>query len=124
MANAGETRGCNVKVQHIRPKYANLRTWCEDPQNVYIGRAGVVFIDGQRYPKQASVWANPFKIDKESMTRKEVCARYEAHIQEKLESDPDLVLALLGLKGKQLGCWCVPEACHGDVLVRLIAQYD
>ena len=23
------------------------------------------------------------------------------------------------LKGKQLGCWCKPGVCHGDVLVKL-----
>ena len=23
------------------------------------------------------------------------------------------------LRGKTLGCWCAPLACHGDVLVRL-----
>ena len=28
------------------------------------------------------------------------------------------------LKGKSLGCWCKPEACHGDVLVRLLAEYN
>ena len=24
------------------------------------------------------------------------------------------------LKGKNLGCWCYPEKCHGDVLIELI----
>lgn len=24
------------------------------------------------------------------------------------------------LEGKNLGCWCKPEACHGDILVELI----
>jgi hypothetical protein len=23
------------------------------------------------------------------------------------------------LKGKKLGCWCKPNACHGDVLAEL-----
>jgi hypothetical protein len=23
------------------------------------------------------------------------------------------------LKGKVLGCWCKPDACHGDVLAEL-----
>lgn len=26
------------------------------------------------------------------------------------------------LKGKILGCWCTPEACHGDVLVEMINE--
>jgi len=24
------------------------------------------------------------------------------------------------LRGKTLGCWCKPEACHGDVLLELL----
>jgi hypothetical protein len=24
------------------------------------------------------------------------------------------------LKGKKLGCWCKPQACHGDILTKLI----
>lgn len=31
---------------------------------------------------------------------------------------------LLLLKGKTLGCWCKPEACHGDVLVELVTKYE
>ena len=26
------------------------------------------------------------------------------------------------LKGKKLGCWCKPERCHGDVIVKLIEE--
>ena len=26
------------------------------------------------------------------------------------------------LEGKTLACWCKPEACHGDVLLRLVAE--
>ena len=36
----------NVKVAHIRPKYNDLEEWTKDPNNVYIGRAGIVFING------------------------------------------------------------------------------
>lgn len=55
----------NVKVQYIRPKYKNLKEWMDDPTNEYIGRAGAVFIDGKRFPKKASIWANPFKVGKD-----------------------------------------------------------
>ena len=51
-----QTKVVNVKVSYIRPQYNNLKEWCEDSNNVYIGRQGVVFVDGQRYPKQASVF--------------------------------------------------------------------
>ena len=61
----------NCKVKFIRPQYDNLREWMEDENNIYIGRAGVVFIDKVRFPKQASPFANPFKVGKHG-TRDEV----------------------------------------------------
>jgi hypothetical protein len=27
------------------------------------------------------------------------------------------------LKGKELGCWCKPNKCHGDILLELIDKY-
>jgi len=27
---------------------------------------------------------------------------------------------LLEMKGKNLGCWCHPKSCHGDVLLFII----
>ena len=41
----------NCKVANIRPKYENLQEWMEDPNNVYIGRGGIVFINNQRSQK-------------------------------------------------------------------------
>ena len=35
---------------------------------------------------------------------------------------PDLMKRLTELKGKTLGCWCKPNPCHGDVLVRLVNE--
>ncbi len=32
---------------------------------------------------------------------------------------PHLMAAIHELRGKVLGCWCAPKACHGDVLVSL-----
>ena len=33
-----------------------------------------------------------------------------------------LEISLLKLEGKRLGCWCHPEGCHGDVLVRALKE--
>jgi hypothetical protein len=30
-----------------------------------------------------------------------------------------LMNSLHELEGKQLGCWCKPGLCHGDVLIKL-----
>jgi hypothetical protein len=62
-----------------------------------------------------SKWGNPFKIGRDG-TREEVIEKYRAYIQTR----PDLIAALPKLKGKRLGCYCKPLACHGDVLVELI----
>lgn len=69
----------NVKVQHIRPQYKDLRDWMEDDDNVYIGRRGVVFIDGRRFPDCDSPFANPFKIDRNT-SRDQVISKYREHI--------------------------------------------
>lgn len=71
-----------------------------DPSYVYIGRP--------------SKWGNPYVIGRDG-TREEVITRYKDHVL----STPALVAALPELKGKQLGCWCAPLPCHGDVLAQL-----
>ncbi len=113
----------NVKVAYIRPKYNNLEEWCSDKNNVYIGRGGVVFIDGSRYPTKSSIWANPYKVDKDG-DRDKVIRKYKKYIKEEIASGNIKVEALLALKHKTLGCWCAPEACHGDVLLKLIKKYS
>lgn len=57
-----KTNVVNVKVAFIRPQYNNLEEWMEDENNVYIGRKGVLILNGRRFPEKDSVWANPFKI--------------------------------------------------------------
>lgn len=122
-----ETTVCNVKVQFLRPKYQNLKEWVRDPNNIYIGRAGVVFIDGKRFPSHGSVWSNPFKIGKDG-NRDQVLQKFKSYITEKIESE-DLQPELLKLKGKNLGCWCIPKGCtrsiepmycHGQVLLEIL----
>jgi hypothetical protein len=80
---------------------------CErEPYDVYIGRP--------------SKWGNPFVIG-EHGDRAEVIRKYREH----LLRSPELVASLHELRGKVLGCWCKPKACHGDVLVELLeAEYQ
>ena len=69
--------------------------------------------DDVRIDRQ-TMWGNPFKIGRDG-TREEVIAKYEVWIK----TQPELMAALPELRGKRLGCWCAPVACHGDVLARL-----
>ena len=63
-------------------------------------------------------WGNPFTITEEN-TREDVIAEFEAYAFHMLEKLPD---SLEPLKGKDLVCWCAPEPCHADVLLRLANQ--
>ena len=74
-----------------------------EPFDVYIGRP--------------SKWGNPFVMGKDGR-RDQVIEKYEAW----LKTQPGLLAALPELRGKVLGCWCAPNACHGDVLLRLSKQ--
>jgi hypothetical protein len=48
------------------------------------------------------------------MERDEVISKFEEY----LLKNEELMKDLHELKGKILGCWCKPEACHGDILAK------
>jgi len=66
------------------------------------------------YIGRPSKWGNPFSIGRDGACM-EVIEKYRAWVMQQ----PELLAALHELKGKILGCWCVPWACHGDVLAEL-----
>jgi hypothetical protein len=70
------------------------------PYDVYIGRPGI--------------WGNPYEIGRDG-TREQVITAYETYLRQSSE----LMTRLPELRGRVLGCWCAPQACHGDVLSRL-----
>lgn len=81
---------------------------------------------GAVYIGRGSRWGNPYVIGKDG-TRQEVIDKYEARLQTLL-ADPKNLLKyeLAELDGKDLVCFCAPQACHGDVLARYAqdaAQY-
>ena len=67
--------------------------------------------------REGSIWANPFKIDSQT-TREAAIAQYESM----LLSDKSLQDALPLLCFCELGCWCVPDMCHGHILINLIKK--
>jgi len=72
------------------------------------------------YIGRPSRWGNPFIIGGDG-TREEVLEKFEKYI---LGFPQLLEAAKKELKGKTLGCWCSPQACHGDVYKRLIENED
>ena len=114
----------NVKVSHIRPSYTDLHDWMKNPENEYIGRGGVVFITlngdktKKRFPPKSSPWANPFTVKKEGRDR---CLElYETWLRDKIKKEG--TGEIKKLKNKVLGCWCYPEKCHGDILIKILEE--
>lgn len=105
----------NVRMKYIRDKYTNLKEWMDDPNNVYIGRKCIVFIDGKRYPSNDSLWCNPYKVGRDG-TLEEVIGKFKIHLDKLLENKDNLEM-FMTLKDKTLGCWCHPELCHGDLII-------
>lgn len=63
-----------------------------------------------------TLYGNPFVIGPDG-TREDVLALYRQH----LEDNPDIVdMAVRDLSDSVLGCYCKPEACHGDVLIEFM----
>jgi hypothetical protein len=84
----------------MTPRVVHFR---KAPYNVFIGRP--------------SKWGNPYVVGRDG-TREQVIAKYVAW----LRTQPDLLECIEELRGKVLGCWCKPAACHGDVLAELANQ--
>lgn len=71
------------------------------------------------YIGRPSKWGNPFKSGRDG-TREEVIEKYAEY----LSQNEYLLSCLHELKGKTLGCWCAPKACHGDVLAAWADNYN
>ena len=87
----------NTTSSSSKPKVVHCK---RERYDVYIGRP--------------SKWGNPFVVGKDG-DRETVIELY----REWLTDNPSLLEDLVELKGKVLGCWCAPNACHGDVLLEL-----
>ena len=66
------------------------------------------------YIGRGSNFGNPFVIGKDG-DRDEVIEKYRAFFASRLNS-PEFRQALEKLRGKALGCYCVPKACHGGII--------
>jgi hypothetical protein len=95
------------------PRVINLRNSGRKPNEVgpnevYIGRA-------TRNGWRKSKWANPKRLPRDATPeqRDEAIEEYREH------SLPGLRADLHELRDKDLLCWCAPEACHGDLLLKL-----
>lgn len=77
------------------------------------------------YIGRPSKWGNPFSHKDNTLAKYKTASRNEAveRYREYILNKPELLECLHELKGKVLGCWCSPKACHGDVLAELVEEY-
>jgi len=103
----------NIKKANLKKLgYDDLEDWLQKDNHIYIGRNMTFYVPGAVKSK----WANPFSVNQYG--REECLKMYKKYVKENLIDD------LHELKGKTLGCWCAPEACHGDILMKMVAKLD
>lgn len=81
-----------------------------DPYDVYIGRP--------------SVFGNPFLV--REVGRKVAIEKYGQWVRGEITvkgSTPPTKEQIGRLQGKTLGCWCSPQACHGDILAKMTEEF-
>lgn len=66
-------------------------------------------------------FGNPFGIDK-THDRAGVIAQFERYARARIAQDKLWAAEVRLLHGRVLGCWCAPEPCHGDVLLKLAEE--
>ncbi len=78
----------------------------KEPVDIYIGRAG---------RGEDGYFGNPFRIG-HGISREDAVKRFQRYFADRIEKDSEFKRRILALKGKRLGCFCKPQACHGDVI--------
>lgn len=95
----------------MKTTVVNIRTSAEYDE--YIGRAG---------HGEDGYFGNPFKLQRHE-PRGITIEKFTAYFYKRLESDPVFKERILALRGKVLGCFCKPNACHGDVIAKYVNKY-
>lgn len=97
------TRVINIKTHPV------FRSKKSTPSYEYIGRG--------------SYWGNPYSMYEEGDDREEVIRKFKYDFD--YEKFPNKEKTeVYKLAGKRLGCFCKPQACHGDVLADYLNSWD
>ncbi len=99
------------KAELVKRGIGSFEEWSKKPNTVYIGRNMEFYVQGTSKSK----WHNPYTVKKYGL---EECLKlYEEHVR------ANMMDKLHELQGKELGCWCHPDRCHGDVLIKLMNEH-
>lgn len=86
--------------------------------NIKTGARCDVYIGRSKRPSDG-VFGNPFEIGKDG-DRETVLKRFRHYFYERLKFDREFKKQVEALRGKILGCFCVPEQCHGEIIAEYI----
>jgi len=98
-----------------RPDYTlgGTRTVLANADREFFNDATDVWID------RRSEFNNVYKIGEDG-TRSEVVEKHKLYFYDKIKSDPNFVENLEKLRGKRLMCHCLPNECHGNVILEYL----
>lgn len=80
----------------------------------YIGRP----INNHSWRLPGSIYANPFILGRDAKTEDEILDMYEKYAR----SNSNIMSNIEELHGEILGCWCLPNKCHGQVLIKILNE--
>jgi hypothetical protein len=115
----------SMKVGYLRTiGYKSLAHWMNDPNNMYLGRSGRLWItlEGTKnifyYP--GSIFGNIFKLS-DCVDVNDCLVKYKNYIL----NNKELYDSLDKLKGKNIGCFCdIEKPCHIKVLLMLLKEKE
>jgi len=73
-------------------------------------------------PPQFGCFSNPYFVEKYG--REECIELYKEYFYKRVEEDLVFREAVLSLRGKTLGCFCKPLACHGDIILEWLEKNE
>jgi len=86
----------------------------KEPYDVYIGRAG---------KGKGGYFGNPINL-LPGEERGSTIERFKEYFYKRLETDTVFKSKLEELRGKKLGCFCKPRACHGDIIAEYLNKTE
>ena len=92
--------------------YKSFLAWSSEPGHLYICRKEHAALCGRGRGVQVNTFTKKkFELEK----------RLELY-EKKIRNTPELMEAIEELEGMELGCWCKPGPCHGDLLVKIFKE--
>ena len=103
--------------------YTSFANWIEDTENnLYIGTNAAKYtgedIPDSKWVMSMGGFHDSVGTSKDWMMKK-ILAIYEEYVR----NNSFLMNSLPELKNKNLGCWCHPKPCHGDILTKLYQEF-